>query len=185
MIGSLPAALAWHGLAGSKSVLKLVIIVHVGTPRTENTTPAMRKIIKIRTTASWQNINILHHYMLTGISDGGFDTKHLNIIYYQTINQIILMDILQQSILHIYIAILCIEKVQMNDYTILKYPDLFQNILRRSLQERLTTRLQEALLNIPHNFTLHLPSIWTWTQLCNEIYLLSSILVSELLTKER
>ena len=140
----MPAALAWHGLAGSKSVLKLVIIA--GRGNTENPTPAMRKIIKIRTTASWQNINILHHYMLTGISDGGFDTKHLNIIYYQTINQIILMDILQQSILHIYIANLCIEKVQMNDYTILKYPDLFQNILRRSLQERLTTRLHKALI---------------------------------------
>ena len=139
----MPAALAWHGLAGSKSVLKLVIIVHVGTPRTENTTPAMRKIIKIRTTASWQNINILHHYMLTGISDGGFDTKHRNIIYYLIINQMILMDILQQSLLHIYIANLYFE---INNYSNLKYPYLLQNVLRRSLQERLTTRLHKALI---------------------------------------
>ena len=120
----------------------------------------MRKIIKIRTAASLQNINILHHYMLTGISDGGFDTKHRNIIYYLIINQMILMDILQQSSLHIYIANLCIEKVRMNDYWILnKCPYMFQNVLRRSLlQERLTSSLHKALLaTFPHTYT-YLPT---------------------------
>ena len=53
--------------------------------------------------------------MLTGISDGGFDTKYLNIIYYQNINQMILMDILEQSLLHIYIANLCIIDEQLYD----------------------------------------------------------------------
>ena len=148
-------------MAGSKSVLKLVIITHVGTlSSSHHTTPAMRKIIKIRTAASLQNINILHHYMLTGISDGGFDTKHRNIIYYLIINQMILMDILQQSSLHIYIANLCIEKVRMNDYWILnKCPYMFQNVLRRSLlQERLTSSLHKALLaTFPHTYT-YLPT---------------------------
>ena len=106
MIGSVAPVWAWHGLAGSKSVLKLVIITHVGTLRrlrtlrTPHLTPAMRKIIEIRTAAPEQNINILHANW--NISDGGFDTKHLNIIYYQNINQMILMDILQQSLIHIH-----------------------------------------------------------------------------------
>ena len=98
--------------------------------------------------------------MLTGISDGGFDTKHRNIIYYLIINQMILMDILQQSLLHIYIANLCIEKVRMNDYWILnKCPYMFQNVLRRSLlQERLTSSLHKALLaTFPHTYT-YLPT---------------------------
>ena len=51
--------------------------------------------------------------MLTGISDGGFDTKQLNIIYYQNINQMILMDIPQQSLLHIYSANLGIMDEQL------------------------------------------------------------------------
>ena len=90
----------WHGLAGSKSVLKLVIIAHVGTLRRLRTPHLVWE--KLSSFEPQLASKTLIYYMLTGISDGGFDTKHLNIIYYQNINQMILMDILQQSLIHIH-----------------------------------------------------------------------------------
>ena len=77
--------------------------------------------------------------MLTGISDGGFDTKQLNIIYYQNINQMILMDILQQSLIHIHckpLYLKCLDerlRLFSNIYIIVSV----SKVLRRSLQERL------------------------------------------------
>ena len=113
----------------------------------------MRKIIEIRTAAPEQNINILHANW--NISDGGFDTKHLNIIYYQNINQMILMDILQQSLLHIHckpLYLKCLDerlRLFSNICIMISVSKRFEKIITRK------TSLHKALLvTFPHT---HLP----------------------------
>ena len=116
--------------------------------------------------------------MLTGISDGGFDTKQLNIIYYQNINQMILMDILQQSLIHIHckpLYLKCLdERLRLFSNIYIKYLYRFKSCKKIITRK---TSLQKALLvTFPH--TLPSPPMFLNLDPTNDVFTVGDTLVS-------